>query len=72
MSYDRARLAESLRRLKDNADFGHYVTTLEEHYSDRMAMLVQNPTPDETLRGECRALFNLLRNINNNNGNLTS
>lgn len=72
MSYDRARLADSIRRLKDNADFGHYVTTLEEHYSDRVQALLLSPTPDEALRGECRALYNLLRNINNNNGNQTS
>lgn len=72
MSYDRQRLAESVRRLKDNADFGHYVTTLEEHYSSRVEQLLISPTPDESLRGECRALYFLLRNINNNNGNLTS
>lgn len=72
MSFDRNRLADALRRLKDNADFGHYVTTLEEHYSDRVQALLLSPTPDEALRGECRAIYNLLRNINNNNGNVTS
>lgn len=72
MSYSRAGLAEALRRLKDNTDFGHYVTTLEEHYSDRVQALLLSPTPDEALRGECRALYNLLRNINTNNGNVTS
>jgi hypothetical protein len=72
MSYDRAKLADALRRLKDNADFGHYVTTLEEYYSDRVQVLLTQPQPDEALRGECRALYNLLRNINNNNGNSTS
>jgi hypothetical protein len=72
MSFDRNRLAEALRRLKDNVDFGHYVTTLEEQYSDKVAQLLLSPTPDETLRGEVRALHMLLRNINANNGNLTS
>lgn len=72
MSYDRTRLAEALRQLKDNAHFGHYVTTLEEHYSDRVRQLLLNPTPDEALRGECRALHMILHNINNNTGNITS
>ena len=71
MSYDRSRLAESLRQLKDNPHFGHYVTTLEEQYSDRVRLLLMSPTPDEALRGECRALHTLLHNINNISGNLT-
>lgn len=72
MSFDRTKLAEALRQLKDNPQFGHYVTTLEEHYSDRVRALLISPQPDEALRGECRALHMLLHNINNNNGNLTS
>lgn len=72
MSYDRSKLADALRQLKDNVQFGHYVTTLEEHYSDRVRVLLLSPTPDEALRGECRALHMLLHNINNNNGNLTT
>lgn len=72
MSYDRNMLADALRQLKDNPHFGHYVTTLEEHYSDRVRALLISPQPDEVLRGECRALHMLLHNINNNNGNLTS
>lgn len=72
MSFDRTRLAEALRRLKDNVDFGHYVTTLEEQYSDKVTQLALSPIPDEALRGEVRALHMLLRNINSNNGNLTS
>lgn len=71
MSYDRQRLADSLRQLSSSTDFGHYVTTLEEHYSDKVRELLLSPQPDEALRGECRALYNMLRNINNNNGNLT-
>lgn len=72
MSYDRSKLLEALRQLKDNVQFGHYVTTLEEHYSDRVRQLLLSPTPDEALRGECRALHMILHNINNNNGNLTT
>ena len=71
MSYDRHMLADALRQLRDNPHFGHYVTTLEEHYSDRVRALLLSATPDEALRGECRALHNLLHNININNGNLT-
>ncbi len=72
MSYDRSKLADSLRQLKDNPNFGHYVTTLEETYSDTVTKLLMSPTPDEALRGECRALHMLLRNINSLNGNVTS
>lgn len=72
MSYDRSKLVEALRQLKDNVQFGHYVTTLEEHYSDRVRQLLLSPTPDEALRGECRSLHMILHNINNNNGNLTT
>lgn len=71
MSFDRQRLADALRQLKDNVQFGHYVTTLEEHYSDKVRQLLLTPAPDEVLRGECRAIYNLLYNINNNNGNIT-
>lgn len=72
MSYDRQKLADALRQLKDNVQFGHYVTTLEESLNDKVRVLLLSPQPDEILRGECRALYSLLHNINNNNGNLTS
>jgi hypothetical protein len=72
MAINRADLAGALRQLRDNANWKHYVTTLETHYNDRMKALVLSDHPDECLRGECRALYNLLLNINKNSGDLTS
>ncbi|HEY5211799.1 MAG TPA: hypothetical protein VIJ38_02125 [Acidobacteriaceae bacterium] len=71
MATNRVELAEALLRLKDNANFAHYVRSLEAHYNDRMTALVSSPHPDEALRGECRALRTLLLNINRHNGDLT-
>ena len=71
MSFNRAELADAITRLKDNASFTHYVRTIESHYNDRVTALLNSPMPDEALRGECRALRNLLLNINRHNGDLT-
>jgi hypothetical protein len=71
MAYNRADLADAIHRLKDNANFAHYVTTLETHFNDRVTALLTSPHPDEALRGECRALRNLLHNINRHTGDLT-
>lgn len=71
MSYSRQDLANSLVRLKDNANFTQYVRTVEAHFNDRVMALLNSPHPDEALRGECRALANLLRNLNRKNGDLT-
>lgn len=71
MATNRAELADALLRLKDNASFTHYVRTVEAHYNDRVTALLSSEHPDEALRGECRALRNLLLNINRHNGDLT-
>jgi hypothetical protein len=71
MATNRAELAEALLRLKDNVSFTHYVRTVEAHYNDRVTALLVSDHPDEALRGECRALRNLLFNINRHNGDLT-
>ncbi len=71
MSYSRQELADSLSRLKDNANFRQYVTTLEAHFNDRVTQLLDSSHTDEALRGECRALRNLLKNINRHTGDLT-
>ncbi len=71
MSFSRKDLADSVLRLKDNANFKQYVDTLEAHFNDRVSALLDSPHPDEALRGECRALRNLLKNINRHSGDLT-
>jgi hypothetical protein len=71
MSYSRSELAEALRHLRDNGNWRHYVHTVEAHFNDRVKALLDSPMPDEALRGECRALKNLLHNINRNSGDLT-
>lgn len=71
MSYSQKDLAESILRLKDNANFKQYVNTLEAQFNARVMMLLDSPHPDEALRGECRALRNLLKNINRSTGDLT-
>lgn len=64
-------MAEVLLRLKGNAPFGQYVNMLEAHFNLRLTQLLDSPQPDEALRGECRALKNLLKNINTNSGDIT-
>lgn len=71
MSFDRQKLADAFRQLENNSYWRHYVTTLEEQFSDRTKALLLSDHPDETLRGECRALWNLLYNINAKAGGLT-
>lgn len=71
MSYSRQELATALAALKDNGNFRQYVQTLEAHFNDRLTALLVSDHPDEALRGECRALRNLLYNINKNSGDLT-
>jgi hypothetical protein len=71
MSFSRQELADALSRLKDNANFKQYVNTLEAHFNDRVKALLDSPHPDEALRGECRALRNILLNINRHSGDLT-
>jgi hypothetical protein len=71
MSYNRHELASHIAKLKDNANFQHYVEMLETHYNDRLTALIVSPHPDEALRGECRALHNILKNINRPTGDLT-
>ena len=68
MSFSRKELAENLIRLKDNGHWRHYVLTLESAYNDRVTQLVTQDHPDEALRGECRVLHILLKQINLNHG----
>jgi hypothetical protein len=71
MAYNVAELRATLARLRDNVNFQQYVNTLETHFNDRVTTLLASPHPDEALRGECRALHNMLKNINKNTGELT-
>lgn len=71
MSYSRRELADALSRLKGNGPFSQYVSILEAQFNDRVNALLDSSHPDEALRGECRALRNLLKNINTNSGDLT-
>lgn len=68
MSTSRSDLADNLVRLKDNGHWRHYVGTLELKYNKRVEALLLSDHPDEALRGECRALLNLLKDIHNNSG----
>jgi hypothetical protein len=67
----RADLAAIVAALNQNANWRQYVTTLEGHYNLIVDMLLDSPHPDEALRGECRAVRNLLKNINKATGALT-
>lgn len=67
----RVDYAAAVAALKSNANWRQYVTTLEQHYNQRIDQLLDSPHPDEALRGECRAIRNLLKNINKANGDLT-
>lgn len=71
MSFNRKDSAEVFLRLRDNGNWRHYVEMLEAHYSDKVEALLDSPCADEALRGECRALKALLKNINSNQGGLT-
>jgi hypothetical protein len=71
MSYNRKELTDILIRLKGNAAFDQYVSMLEAHFNQRVNQLLDSDHPDEALRGECRALRNILKNINTNSGELT-
>jgi len=66
MSFSRRDFAENILRLKGNGHWSHYVQTLESVFNDRVTALLQSDHPDVALRGECRALHNLLKTINNN------
>lgn len=63
---DRKALAAHLLRLQDNADWRHYVNTLEVTYNRAVEALLNSDHPDEVLRGECRSYLNLLKTIHNN------
>jgi hypothetical protein len=63
MIVSRRDLAENLLRLKDNAHWRYYVSTLEETYNRQVQALLVSDHPDEALRGECRALLTMLRTI---------
>jgi hypothetical protein len=67
-------LAAAMRHLSTNANWRHYVDTLEAKFNAQVKALIFEPDPIkvEALRGECRALYNLLHNINTNSGGLTS
>lgn len=71
MSISRSDLAGNLVRLKDNGHWRFYVQALESQYNSRVEALLMSAHPDEALRGECRALMTLLKNLNINNGGLT-
>jgi hypothetical protein len=68
MSLDRKELADNLIRLSDNAHWRHYVETLEQTYNRQVEALLMSDHPDEALRGECRTLLKLLKNIHSNKG----
>ena len=63
---NRTELAGHFRRLHDNADWRHYVNTIELAYNRSVAALLNSDHPDEALRGESRAYFNLLKTIHSN------
>jgi hypothetical protein len=67
----RAELAAIMAALTPNANWRQYVNTLEGHYNSLVDRLLDSPHPDEALRGECRAVRNLLKNINKATGDLT-
>ena len=67
----RAEIVAIMAALKPNANWRQYVTTLEGHYNVLVDRLLDSPHPDEALRGECRAVRNLLKNINKATGDLT-
>lgn len=71
MSFNRKESEDTFLRLRDNGNWRHYVEMLESHYSDRVEALLDSIGPDEALRGECRALKHLLKQINTNKGGLT-
>jgi hypothetical protein len=62
----RQELAEGLLRLKDHADWRHYVSTLEGTYNRQVESLLNSDHPDEALRGECRTYLRLLKQIHSN------
>lgn len=64
-------LTENLLRLKDNAHWRHYVSTLVELRDGAVKQLLHSDHPDEALRGEARAYEKMLRVININNGTPT-
>lgn len=67
-------LAAAMRHLSTNANWRHYVDTLEAKFNAKVKELIFEPEPIkvEAIRGELRALYTLLLNINQNNGGLTS
>jgi ribonuclease HI len=67
----RAEMAAVLAALKENANWRQYVTTLEGDYNRLVDQLLDSDHPDEALRGQCRAIRNLLKNINKASGDLT-
>lgn len=71
MSFSRAALTNAIANLQSQGPWRDYLTSVEEHYNERVRALLLSEHPDEALRGECRALHNLLRNIHVNNGKLT-
>ena len=58
--------SEHLLRLQDNASWRHYVQTLSERYDRAIQALLLSDFPDESLRGEARALFKELQFIDRN------
>jgi hypothetical protein len=67
-------LQAAMRHLQPNAHWRQYVDTLEAKFNAQVkALLFCTETEQvESIRGECRALYTLLDNINKNNGGLTS
>lgn len=67
-------LAAAMRHLSTNANWRHYVDTLEAKFNAKVKELIfeTDITKIESTRGEARALYNLLHNINTNSGGLTS
>lgn len=62
-------VSEILRHLNDNDYWRQYVRMIESSYEDKVHALLMSDHPDEALRGECRALLNLLNSLRQNGSN---